>query len=135
MKRILMLLAAIVLIYFSVPTSYVLPAEQPGKDAVGQGRKLFMTYCASCHGINGAGDGPVAASLKKHPPDLRRLQANNTKFSSDRIRKSIIGDPSLPVHGDKEMPVWGWILTGSDITNLVRYIESIQKPFDPQPAD
>ncbi len=134
MKRMLMLLAAIVLIYFSVPTAYVLPAEQPGKDAVGQGRKLFLNYCASCHGTNGAGGGPVATSLKKHPPDLRRLQATNSKYSSETIRKAITGDSSLPVHGDKEMPVWGMILTGSDINNLVKYIESIQKPFDPQPA-
>jgi hypothetical protein len=33
------------------------------------------------------------------------------------------------------MPVWGMILSRADINNLVKYLESIQKPFEAQPAD
>jgi mono/diheme cytochrome c family protein len=134
MTRIISLLAAIVLIYISFSPAPVLVARQ-GKDQVGQGRKLFLNYCASCHGTDASGNGPVVSSLKKQPPDLRRLRAKSTKYSSEQIRKVITGDLSLPVHGNKEMPVWGMILTGPDITNLVKYIESIQKPFDLQPVD
>ena len=28
------------------------------------GAKIFKNYCASCHGVNGNGDGPVAPALK-----------------------------------------------------------------------
>jgi mono/diheme cytochrome c family protein len=105
-----------------------------GKDQVGQGRKLFFDYCASCHGSDASGDGPVASSLKKQPPDLRKLRLKG-KYSSEQIRKAISGDMSLTVHGEKEMPVWGLILSKPDITNLVKYIESIQRPFDPLPAE
>jgi mono/diheme cytochrome c family protein len=100
---------------------------------VTRGKKLFMNYCASCHGTDGKGGGAVAPSLKKHPPDLTKLQ-KGAKFPTDEVRKKITGDLSSPVHGRKDMPVWGMIFSQSDITNLVKYLESIQRPFDPQPA-
>jgi cytochrome c553 len=28
------------------------------------GSELFRMYCASCHGVDGRGDGPVAEALK-----------------------------------------------------------------------
>ena len=28
------------------------------------GADLYMSYCAACHGVEGRGDGPVAANLK-----------------------------------------------------------------------
>lgn len=33
------------------------------------GANLYRAYCASCHGKNGKGDGPVAAALKATVPD------------------------------------------------------------------
>ena len=35
------------------------------------GRVLYTTYCASCHGVDGRGSGPVAGSLVVRPSDLR----------------------------------------------------------------
>src|SRR5947209_11274673 len=32
-----------------------------------EGKKLYLTYCASCHGDNGKGDGPAAQSLPVKP--------------------------------------------------------------------
>jgi cytochrome c553 len=34
------------------------------------GRDLFEFYCASCHGRDGKGSGPVAPALKTPPPHL-----------------------------------------------------------------
>ena len=133
MKRIAGLFVTIVFSFILLFPSPTLIAKQ-GKDQIGQGRKLFLNYCASCHGTDASGNGPVASSLKKQPPDLRKLQSRG-KYSSEQIRKAISGDMSLTVHGNKEMPVWGLILSKPDITNLVKYIESIQKPFDPLPSE
>jgi mono/diheme cytochrome c family protein len=133
MKRKAGLLATFVLsfiVFFPPPT---LIGGQD-KDQAIQGRKLFLNYCASCHGSDASGNGPVASSLKNQPPDLRKLQLKS-KYSSEQIRKAISGEMSLMVHGKKEMPVWGLILSKPDITNLVKYIESIQRPFDPLPAE
>lgn len=107
-------------------------AQKEDQPAV-RGKKLFMSYCASCHGTDAKGNGPVVSSLKKHPPDLTRIQ-KGPKFPTDEVRKKISGDLSAPVHGKKDMPVWGMIFSQTDITNLVKFLESIQRPYEPQPA-
>jgi mono/diheme cytochrome c family protein len=114
------------------------PAQGKGagqtKDQLIRGEKTYLTYCASCHGVDGSGKGPVASSLKNTPPDLRRFRLIAGKFPEEEIQRKISGENSLPVHGKKDMPVWGLILRRGEIINLVKYLESIQRPFDPQPA-
>jgi mono/diheme cytochrome c family protein len=71
------------------------------------GRELFNTYCASCHGVTGAGNGPAAASLRRRPPDLSGLAlANGGIFPAERLRR-IIDGREVEAHGDRAMPVWG----------------------------
>jgi mono/diheme cytochrome c family protein len=42
--------------------------------SVEQGQQLYRANgCASCHGASGRGDGPLAASLRFPPADLRNL--------------------------------------------------------------
>jgi len=38
---------------------------------------LFKSNCAPCHGVSGAGDGPVASALKKKPPPLSTLSTRH----------------------------------------------------------
>jgi mono/diheme cytochrome c family protein len=106
---------------------------QKDDSGVVRGKKLYMSYCASCHGADARGNGPVASSLKKQPSNLTKIQ-KGAKFPADDVRKKISGDLSLPVHGKLDMPVWGLIFSQADITNLVKYLESIQRPHEPQPA-
>ena len=42
-----------------------------------QGPALSKAYCASCHGTDAKGDGPMAKSLKVKPADLTRIAARN----------------------------------------------------------
>jgi len=127
----LVVLASLCLMFYSVH------AGQAGqyKEQVARGKKLYLSYCASCHGVDASGNGPVASSLKRQPPDLRRIHAKTGKFPAEEVRKKIAGDLSSTAHGQREMPVWGMILSRDDINNLVKYLESIQKPFEAQPAD
>jgi hypothetical protein len=46
------------------------PAPAPCDD-VADGHKYFVRYCASCHGTDGTGDGPVAKTLVTPPANLR----------------------------------------------------------------
>jgi mono/diheme cytochrome c family protein len=39
--------------------------------AVARGAATYAAYCADCHGTDGAGDGPLARTLKLTPADLR----------------------------------------------------------------
>ena len=101
------------------------------------GGDLFRFYCASCHGRDGKGDGPVASALNRRPPDLTSIARRNSgRFPTDRVERFVTGDrePSL-AHGSADMPVWGPIFQALDpqdlmnrirIENVVAFIESIQ---------
>ncbi len=99
------------------------------KMQLGQGQKLYMQYCASCHGTDATGKGPVAIALRVPPTDLTRISKENGKFPIEKLQASISGENALPVHGNRDMPVWGGTLNRNQIALLVKYIESIQKPF------
>ena len=71
------------------------------------GRELFNTYCASCHGVSGVGNGPAAASMRRTPPDITGLaSANGGVFPVERVRR-IVDGREVEAHGDRDMPVWG----------------------------
>ena len=46
-------------------------------DSIAHGAGPVEFYCATCHGRDGKGNGPVAAALKVVPPDLTRLARDN----------------------------------------------------------
>lgn len=102
-----------------------------------EGRRLFMTYCASCHGTAARGDGPVADTLSTRPADLTEL-AKGGPFVADRIQRIIDGrDRYIKAHGSLEMPVWGDAFRRREglseegvkarIEAIVRYLRSIQR--------
>ena len=127
-------------------------AEAQGVGAAGQqstrlirsveGRDLFRAYCASCHGADGKGRGPGAASLKTRVADLTVLAANNGGvFPATRVRTAIMGEEVIASHGSREMPVWGPIFHQIEadvdrgdvrLENLVTYLQSIQSIPSPK---
>ena len=69
----------------------------------------FRQYCASCHGVDGTGDGPVAPSLKTKPADLTVLSKyNGGVFPGQEVQDFIDGTRPVVAHGPQEMPVWGY---------------------------
>jgi mono/diheme cytochrome c family protein len=74
------------------------------------GKAQYQASCASCHGSDGKGDGPVAQALKTPPADLTMLAKNNNGvFPYDRVYQMIDGrNMTIPSHGTREMPVWGY---------------------------
>jgi mono/diheme cytochrome c family protein len=109
-----------------------------GKPTAMDGAELFKTSCASCHGVEATGNGPVARVLRHAPPDLTLIaKKNGGTFPSARVSRIIQGW-DIESHGDREMPVWGdpFTLTrdggfrgGAEarIAAIVRYLESIQR--------
>jgi mono/diheme cytochrome c family protein len=123
-------------------------AVMPGSDApIGGveaelGAELFVRYCASCHGTDGRGDGPVADAMRVPPSDLTRIAARRDgAFAESEIWGFIDGRLQLAAHGSREMPVWGarWAeripepgvsdeIVRGKIVVLVEYLKSIQGP-------
>ena len=104
----------------------------------GAGAEMYQAYCASCHGLDGTGDGPASGALKDRATDLTTLaQKHEGRFPVARVRATIRGDLLVVAHGSKDMPVWGplfrYLGSGSRsevavrVDALTRYIESLQR--------
>jgi mono/diheme cytochrome c family protein len=99
----------------------------------------FQAYCASCHGTTAKGDGALAKSLPKRPPDLTQLaKRNNDVFPEARVFKTIDGRSPGSSHSGADMPMWGDVFaksadsigpeaTAARITALVKYLDTIQE--------
>ncbi len=102
-----------------------------------KGADLFRVYCASCHGREGRGDGPVAAALNSKVPDLTTIENRRGGIFPEKwLRELIGGDQSVLAHGTREMPIWGPIFHQIEndhdygevrMQNLIGYLRSIQQ--------
>ena len=103
-----------------------------------KGEDIYRAHCASCHGLDGTGNGPVAPALSTKVPDLTTMtQRNRGVFPLARINKIVIGDKSdILAHGSREMPIWGPIFHQVDedrdygevrLHNVVEYLKTLQK--------
>ena len=99
------------------------------------GAEMYRTWCASCHGVEGKGDGPAAAALKKPPADLTQLaKKNGGKFPTEKVRNYIDGTKAVAAHGSRDMPVWGSFFRrlGDEnaatyrVVTLANYVASLQ---------
>jgi mono/diheme cytochrome c family protein len=106
-----------------------------------KGELLYSTYCGSCHGEDGRGNGPVAKYLIGKPTDLTKLtKKHGVPPIPSKVAKVIDGRMSVPSHGPREMPVWGRKFkeelgpgqsttedaTRRTIDSIVNYLVSIQ---------
>jgi mono/diheme cytochrome c family protein len=106
------------------------------------GRIIFRTICATCHGRDARGSGPLAGSLKTRPADLTRIaQRRGGTFPAQWVAERIDGREYVETHGPSEMPVWGEGIAHAvpdvglreeridrAIGMLVEYLATIQDP-------
>ncbi len=114
--------------------------QAPDPLLVEVGAELFVTHCASCHGVDARGDGPAASALRIPPADLTRIAARSDGvFPESSTARLIDGRFDLPAHGSREMPIWGarlanqipGLATGDEvargqIASLLEYLKSLQ---------
>ncbi|HJV85997.1 MAG TPA: cytochrome c [Noviherbaspirillum sp.] len=79
-------------------------AQQPKADI---GKQEYEANCASCHGLSGKGDGPMAGQLRTSPTDLTQLAKKNRGVLPVSRLYEVIEGKNVPSHGSREMPVWG----------------------------
>jgi mono/diheme cytochrome c family protein len=113
-------------------------------ETIAAGERDYETYCASCHGLEAKGDGPVAEFLALTPADLTQLaKRNGGPFPAAQVAEIIDGRRIVKIHGPRDMPVWGdWFkieagtetkdstresMVQSRIRALVAYLESVQE--------
>jgi mono/diheme cytochrome c family protein len=103
------------------------------------GPALFKSYCASCHGADAKGDGPVARLLTYRPADLTQIAAHDKgRFDRQTVRRIIDGRDPVKGRGGPDMPLWGdaFKLSGDGyseaevkqrVESLVEYLEALQE--------
>lgn len=107
------------------------------------GQDTFNQYCATCHGADGKGGGPLSELMTLAAPDLTQLSARNDGvFPMLKVIHVIDGRTGVRAHGG-DMPVYGMIFSHDvevtsgayagvlasrgRILSVAYYLESIQE--------
>ncbi len=107
-------------------------AQQAGDAA--SGKALYAKKCALCHGVEGKGDGPGAATLDPKPRDftrglykIRTTASGQAPTDTDLFRIITDGMPGT------SMPGWA-VLPERDRWNLVAYLKTLAPEQFKEPA-
>ena len=111
-------------------------------EVVSAGELEYQRNCAICHGLEARGDGIMGRYLTVEPANLRQLAKHNGgEFPFWEVYHKIDRQTEIPVHGTRDMPIWGERFrdeAGSDgkaaithaagrILSLTVYLEYIQE--------
>jgi mono/diheme cytochrome c family protein len=87
--------------------------------SISEGKALWSTHCASCHGKTGLGDGAKATTLNTAPPDFSKA-AFQGQTDGSIFYKTSEGRGDMPSFKKK-------ITDADDMWNLVNYMRSLKK--------
>lgn len=90
-----------------------------------EGRALFETNCASCHGTAGMGDGAAAAALDPKPRNL--ADAAYMKTRPEATLRKVISEGGQSVGLSPVMIGWQAILNPAQIDAVLAYVQSLSK--------
>jgi mono/diheme cytochrome c family protein len=99
-------------------------------EMVDAGATLFSTYCESCHGSTGDGNGPVAEGLILKPRDFAMAAFKfdtdaDWQRGTDIDLQNVISEGAAVYGGSAVMPAWGH-LSDQEVKSLVAYIRSLE---------
>ena len=96
--------------------AYLTDLRQTPDVVLGEG--LFIQNCASCHGVSGGGDGPMASGLSKVPSELGSFAWQAQRSDSQlavAIRNGVSGSPMPAMRG----------LSPTEQLSIVAYLRSL----------
>ncbi|MGD9598555.1 MAG: cytochrome c [Steroidobacteraceae bacterium] len=105
------------------------PAETVASAGLEAGGKIYKTYCLTCHGATGKGDGPASAALNPKPADFADnmfkydVNGNGTKGDIDDI-KAIVHDGAAKHGGSPLMTPWPMIKP-EQLQAVAEYVKSL----------
>lgn len=93
------------------------------------GAKVYQTYCVTCHGAKGEGDGPAATGLNPKPASFATnafkydANGNGTKGDVEDI-KAIVHDGAGKHGGSPLMAPWP-MLNPAQLQAVAEYVKSL----------
>ncbi len=100
------------------------PAKKAG--IVAEGKIVFTTNCAMCHGPEGKGDGAAAAALNPKPRNLSDAVYMKSR-PVDTLRK-VITEGGQSVGLSPVMMAWKTSLTPVQIENVLAFVLTLSTP-------
>jgi mono/diheme cytochrome c family protein len=95
-----------------------LAAGAPLRGNPDEGRLIFEDRCASCHGLQGRGDGPQAPFLSPRPASL--ISAGTSVKSDSELLAVITNGKARTA-----MPAWKDLLTEEQRRDVLAYIRTL----------
>jgi len=91
-----------------------------------KGKAIYDTYCVTCHGPTGKGDGPAAASLPKKPADHSDGNFMN-RLANEELYKAV-KEGGQAIGKSNAMPPWGGTLSDDQVKDVLGYVRSLANP-------
>ena len=105
-------------------TTATAAATAAGGGGAVDGKEIFKTRCAPCHGESGKGDGPGAAALTPKPRDYTNAAWQDSVKDED-IKKTILYGGAA-VGKSAAMPARPDLEGKPDLDALVKYVRSFK---------
>jgi copper transport protein len=116
-----LLMLGLGIFYLRLPVSVVNVANPipPNSESLAAGEALYSTHCASCHGPEGKGDGPIGVTLNPRPADLRQHAIPGVHADAQLFEWITNGFPG------SRMPAFRTALSDTDRWHLVNFIRTL----------
>lgn len=130
----------------TMPILCLVACAPQASDEVSQarGKTVFENNCATCHGLDGSGDGHTAEALDVRPPDLTKIASRRGGVWPMLEVMSIIDGYTKRTDARPGMPIISEVAEGpsvdfdtgnglvatapADLISVAIYLESIQDP-------
>jgi len=111
--------------------------EDARREATREGIALYHTNCRPCHGVVGAGDGPLARGLRLRPinfTDPGAIASVVESYPFWRIREGHAALPDIATPWNSAMPAWAEELSDEEIWKIIlaEYFLSGTEPRVPE---
>jgi DMSO reductase family type II enzyme heme b subunit len=106
-------------------------AAQEAGEGAAEGKEVYDRWCAGCHGVDGAGEGPGAATMLPRPRDFTRAQYQVRTTGSGELPtdEDILHVINVGMPGTA-MPGWEDLLTLEQREALVAYVKTFSRFFE-----
>ena len=107
------------------PTPTPTPEPPSGEPDLAGAKANYGLYCASCHGTDGCGDGPLSASLDPKP--ALHCDGDYMNALSDEHLFEVVKDGGQAVGKSPLMAPWGGTLTDAQVHDMVAFLRTLAK--------
>jgi len=110
-------------LFFSLVVGLLLVPQIASADDAG--KSAYDTYCATCHGATGGGDGAGGQALDPKPANFQDAKFWATR--DDAVVTKAIKEGGAAVGKSPLMIAWGTVLDDAKIASVVAHLKTFKK--------